>query len=472
MLYMSSLSVKNMVQFFKKPGSSALAFLFMGSLWFFVGTVYGLFSAVHFVAPEFFSNNPALVFGRARPVHVNTVLYGFVTTTLLGTGLYILPALLKRTLWSEGLGWLSAFFWNAAVLSGPICFAFAYTQGREYTEYPFIFDVSLEIAVLLLIVNFVMTILRRKEDDLYVSVWYYMGTVLWTFCFYFIGNVMWDPPDGAMAGLIDQVILWFHGHTLPGLLLTPLAVGAGYYVIPRVVDQPLHSHTVSLVGFWTLIVFYTHIGGHHIVQAPIPAWLKVVSTIDSMAMMIPVIVVLLNWWLTARGHGGKMLADPGGRFVITGSIWYILTCIQGPLQSLPMLQRVTHFNNWTIGHSHIAVLGFSGFIALGTMWYILPLITKRELYSKSLVNLQFGLVTLGLDGFFIDLTIAGLIQGSAWNNGEVVYRVLPEIWPEMVVRAAFGILIFTGAVIGLINFTLSLSGKPVPVEILQEKRIL
>ena len=37
-----------------------------------------------------------------------------------------------------------------------------------------------------------------------------------------------------------------------------------------------------------------------------------------------------------------------------------MVCIQGPLQSLAWIQRVTHFNNWVIGHAHIAVLGFTG----------------------------------------------------------------------------------------------------------------
>ena len=26
------------------------------------------------------------------------------------------------------------------------------------------------------------------------------------------------------------------------------------------------------------------------------------------------------------------------------------------------------FNNWTVGHAHIAVLGFAGFIGMGAMW--------------------------------------------------------------------------------------------------------
>ncbi|HEX2926539.1 MAG TPA: cbb3-type cytochrome c oxidase subunit I, partial [Ruminiclostridium sp.] len=248
-----------MLEYTKKPGSSALAFLMAGSVWFVIGTLYGMVSAIHFVAPEFFNNIPALTFGRERPIHINTVVYGFVINTLIGSGMYFVPAVLRVKLWSESMGWLSMLFWNLAVLSGPLTFSFGITQGREYSEYIWIFDVSLFLSVLLIIFNTIMTIKIRREDTLYVSVWYFLATFLWTAGSYFLGNVMWHPKTGALEGLIDSIFLWLWGHNLPGLLLTPLAVGAAYYVVPRITKTPIYSHSLSLIGFWTLVALYSHI---------------------------------------------------------------------------------------------------------------------------------------------------------------------------------------------------------------------
>jgi cbb3-type cytochrome c oxidase subunit I len=415
------------------------------------------------MAPEFFSNIGPLVFGRTRPVHVNTVIFGFVTSTLLGCALYYVPALLRTRLWSEPLGWAALALWNAAVVSGPVTFAYGITQGREYTEYIWICDVCVVLAILALIVNLVMTVAARRENTLYVSVWYVLGSMVWMAGVYPIGNVMWRPDTGAMPGLLDSVFLWFYGHNVVGLLLTPLAIAAAYFVIPRVTGRPLYSHTLSLVGFWTLIAIYSHIGGHHILQAPIPNWLRTVSIVDSMMMIVPVATVLFNLWLTPGGRTGALWADPGGRFVFVGSLWYLVTCVQGPIQSLPSVQEITHFNNWTIGHAHAGVLGFAGFTALGALWHVLPLAAGRELYSRRLAGLQFGLVLTGLAGFFAVLTTAGLIQGSAWFHGETVYRVLPEIAPYMILRAALGLFIITAAGVGLYNVIMTLRrGKPLP----------
>lgn len=458
-----------MIKFFNKPQGAALAFMVAGAAWFVVGAVYGMLSAIHLVAPEFLPHLPPLVFGRERPVHVNTMLYGFVGTMLIGGGLFYLPALLRTRLWSEPLAWASFFFWNLTVLSGPVGFAFGFTQGREYNEYVWPADVSLMLAAVCLILNTLLTIANRNERQLYVSVWYFTAAFLWTAGNYPLGNVMWHPATGAMPGLIDSIFLWFWGHNLPGLLITPLATGAAYFVIPRVTRTPLNSHTLSLLGFWFLVALYTHIGGHHVLQSPIPNWLKTVSVVDSISMVIPVSIVVINLWMTARRFGARVWGDPAARFVMGGVAWYVVTCIQGPLQSLPFLQRVTHFNNWTVGHAHIAMLGFGGYIALGAMWHIVPLVTGRELYSQKLVSLQFGLITFGLTGFFLVLTAAGLVQGTAWHNGETVYRVLPQLSPFMASRAALGLFILTGSLVGLFNLLMTLSrGKVMEVQQLRQ----
>jgi cytochrome c oxidase cbb3-type subunit 1/cytochrome c oxidase cbb3-type subunit I/II len=181
-----------------------------------------------------------------------------------------------------------------------------------------------------------------------------------------------------------------------------------------------------------------------------------------MFMFLPVIIVIVNLWMTWRGKGGRIFGDPAGKWIALGLFWYLIVGAQGSLQSLPEMQVITHFNNWTVGHAHIAILGFSGFLAIGGLWHILPMITRRQLYSKKLVEVQFGLVMIGLTGFFIVLTIAGLIQGESWYNGEVIYRVLPELDAYMVLRAALGMFIIFGAFIGLYNVIMTIKkGKPI-----------
>jgi cytochrome c oxidase cbb3-type subunit 1/cytochrome c oxidase cbb3-type subunit I/II len=302
----------------------------------------------------------------------------------------------------------------------------------------------------------IMTIRNRQEPLLYVSVWYITAAIILTLIVYAIGNVIWVPGAGALTGIPDAIILWFYGHNVLGLLLTPLAVGIVYYVIPSATRTPLYSHTLSLAGFWSLLVLYSHIGTHHLIQVPAPTWLKVVSIVGSIGMVIPVMIVLINLWYTVKGKMRAIHENIGAKFVFTGTVFYLFTCIQGPIQSLPQVQRLTHFTNWVVAHAHMGILGFSGMVAIGGIYFILPKMTGRPIYSKTLAEFQYWMILIGLVGFMVVLTIAGLVQGNSWLNGETVYRILPQAHNYYIARAGLGVLIVTGAVVGLYNMIRSI----------------
>jgi cytochrome c oxidase cbb3-type subunit 1 len=436
-------------------------FFISSAFWFFVATLGGLLLASAMVAPELaiYKNVAWLMFGRLRPMHTNMMIFGFVGSALIGSMVYVVPRLVRTTLHSPGMGRASVWIWNIAVATGTVTLALGYTQSREYAEWVWPVDIMLLLVMLLTFYNLLRTVADGKEDLLYVSIWYAFGALVFTFFIYLFGNAVWNPRTGAITGMPDGILAWFYGHGVVGLFLTPLAVGLSYYVLPIVCRAPLFSHALSLVGFWTILMFYPHIGTHHLLQTPAPTWLKIVAVTGSIGMLIPVATVLVNLWLTIQGRLGHIHRDIGGKFVFVGLVWYLIVCLQGPFQALPSVQRVTHLTNWVVGHSHIAVLGFSGFIGLGGIYFLLPRITGRPLYSRKLADIQYWLVLIGLTGFFVALTMAGLIQGSGWLSGNDVYKVLPELHVYWIWRLGFGVLIAVGAAMGLYNVARSLHGS-------------
>jgi cytochrome c oxidase cbb3-type subunit I len=452
------MSEKPTIGLFAYP--TAVIFSLTSIFWMMIATFMGLLGATLLIAPDLTEGIGWLTFGRVRPLHVNLVLFGFVTPGLLAAAFYYIPKLLRNDLFSEKLGILSAGVWNLMLVASTVTLLAGRTQAREYAELTWSVDMLVILCFALIFVNLLLTVKHRKEPILFVSIWYACAAVVLTATTYALGNVVWRPDSGALTGIPDAILLWFYGHNIFGLLLTPLSIGVAYYVVPKVCKTPLYSHTLSLVGFWSLIVVYTHIGTHHLLQVPVPTWLKVISIVDSVAMVIPVMVFLINIWYTAKSKLGEIHSDIGGKFVFTGTIMYFFVSIQGSIMALPQVQRVTHFNNWVVGHAHIGVLGFSGMIALGGLYYILPRITGRPIYSRLLADFQYWLVLIGVTGFTIVLTVVGLIQGNSWLNGETVYRILPQIHMYFVIRASLGLMIFTGAVIGMYNIFRTLFYNP------------
>jgi cbb3-type cytochrome oxidase subunit 1 len=106
-------------------------------------------------------------------------------------------------------------------------------------------------------------------------------------------------------------------------------------------------------------------------------------------------------------------------------------------------------------------------IALGGLYYMLPRVTGKPLYSSRLADVQYWLLVLGMAGFFMVLTAAGLVQGNAWLNGTTVYRTLPMLHIYFILRASIGVLIVGAAFIGLYNVIRTIRGEQA-----QDERIL
>jgi cbb3-type cytochrome c oxidase subunit I len=276
---------------------------------------------------------------------------------------------------------------------------------------------------------------------------------------YFVGNVMWEPilnfsttnlagfPSGSLQGIDDVIWQWFYGHNVLGYWFTTSGVAITYYVVPVIIRSPLYSHLLSLIGFWSIAFFYGLVGQHHILSTPTPGWLKTLAVLGSFGLFIPVFTFLANIWLTMRGKWGKIYESVPLKFMIVGTIFYFITCVQGPFQSIQGFNRLIHFTNWIVGHAHLALLGTFSFWAMGAIYYIIPVVMRRRIHNPGLAEIQFWLITIGFLLMMISLQVAGLVQGAAWLNGQSVQWTLPEIRPYMAVRALSGSLIVISGIV-------------------------
>ena len=273
---------------FSKENSAGKNFMLTAAAWLVLGGLMGLVLALEFVFPDWVHGFGPLVFSRLRQAHVNTVMFAWLSGGMMGLMLYIVPRLTGRRLWSEKLGNVTMVLWNLAVLAGIVGILTAHTQSREYAEMVWWVDLAVMVVLILGAINVLMTIHRRVERKMYVSLWYITGTVIWMPLLYFIGNVMWAPPTGALTGINDTIFNWFYGHNVLGLWFTTGLLAVVYYVVPSETRTPLYSHFLSLIAFWGIIFFYTGVGAHHLLWAPIPHWLQTVAIADSIGMVLPV----------------------------------------------------------------------------------------------------------------------------------------------------------------------------------------
>jgi cbb3-type cytochrome c oxidase subunit I len=448
---------------FNKQNSASLNFMLTAGAWLVVGTLMGLILALEFVFPDLFHGIPWLVFSRLRQAHTNTVMFAFLSGGMMGMWLYIVPRLTGRRLWSERLGNLTMLLWNAAVAVGIAGLLAAMSQSREYAEFIWPVDVAVMVVLALNLVNLYMTIAHRVEPKMYVSLWYISGSLIWMPLLYFIGNVMWNPPTGALTGINDTIFNWFYGHNVLGLWFTTGLLPVIYYVVPKETRTPLYSHFLSLIAFWGIIFFYTGVGAHHLLWAPIPYWLKTVAVAESIGMILPVVAFMMNIFLTMRGNWNRFVTSIPLRFVVTGWAAYILVSFQGSHEALRSINLITHFTQYVPGHAHLALLFFSASTVMGGVYYALPRILDCRLYSRTLANVQYSVYVVGFTFFFAGFMLTGLVQGTNWlHQGLPVWSVLPGLRPYMALRAAGGALLVVGFALFAVNvLATAMQRKPV-----------
>lgn len=442
-----------------KPYSASRNFIVSALFWIVIGVAAGFLASLQFSFPDSLLGGGALLsFGRIRAVHINDILIGWLSMAYVGCFFYIFPNLMKRQgIWSERLGNITCVAWNLVLVWGTVSLLMGDTEGREYAElagtvYLFgqsvqLIDWAVLLAILLMGVNLWMTVATGTEKKWYVSIWYILGSCFWFPILYIIGNRAFVHLDG----LNDAIAGWFYGHNILGMWFTVGGVGILYYLLPRFTGNPLYSHTLSMIGFWTIAMFYAPTGTHHILQSPVPEWLKSVAVISSVFLLVPVLTVLTNFFMTLKGKWHLATEHIAMRFALVAGVDYLLTCIQGPFQATRFINWYLHFSQWVVGHAHLALLGTFTFISFSGIYYVLPRIVGRKMYSKQLAVWHFWLSLMGVILMMLSLTIAGLIQAAGWHFGLPIDQWVLELEPYWYVRSLSGLLLVLGQVLFMLN---------------------
>lgn len=423
--------------------TTAKLFLASSITYFFIVGIIALIIAAKFVWPALMGTIPLLTYGRLRPLHVNGMLFGWLLAADMGLMYYVIPRLCGVKLWSEKLGQATAALWNFIILSAVVVLLLGINQGLEYAELPTWLDVLVVVAWIMFGTNIFMTVATRKYVQMYVTIWYCLGTILWTAFVYLTGNFATLFTTGVNQANLN----WMYVHNAVGLIFTPVGLAIAYYFIPKSSNNPLHSHKLSMIGFWSLAFVYVWTGAHHMLHGPISQWLQTISIVFSLMLLIPVWAVVYNFFATMRGQWDQLRDNVSLKFLMSGVVFYLLTCFQGPMHSLRSVNAIVSKTDWIPGHAHMAVLGAFSFFAIAGSYYVVPRIFKTKLFSESLANWSFWLFLVGGLGFFVTLWLGGVWQGWQWNNPAIPFiDTVVALQPVWLVRFFSGILMFGGIV--------------------------
>ena len=383
-------------------------FIAFACLWLVVGSLAGLTSSLKLHMPDWLVGEAWLTFGRIRTIHLNAVLYGWITNAALGVIVWVLPRLLRTPLVGAMWVMVGGALLNTGIASGIGAIGAGWTDGMEYLEIPWQIGIFIAAGFICIVGPVLFTLVNRKVESLYVSVWYMVAALLWITLLFVVAKL-----PGVHTGVQQATTNWWYGHNVLGLWFTPISVGSIYYFLPKIIGRPVRSYNLSILGFWTLAFFYGQVGGHHLIGGPIPGWLTTLSIVQSMMMIVPVLAFAINMVCTIRGRVHLTQYSPTLRFMVFGAVMYILSSVQGSFEALRAVNRVAHFTHFTVAHAHLGAYAFVTMVLFGAIYFMLPRVLHREWAWPRLIAVHFWLAATGIMVYFIFLTIGGWLQGTA-----------------------------------------------------------
>ena len=452
--------------------AGVIATAFWGVAGFLVGTFIAFqlaFPVLNFDWSEGFAN-----FGRLRPLHTSAVIFAFGGNALIATSFYIVQRTSAARLWGGNLAWFVFWGYQLFIVLAATGYLLGGTQSKEYAEPEWYVDLWLTVVWVAYLAVFLGTIIRRKERHIYVANWFFLAFIVTVAMLHVVNNLtipvsIWGSKSVIVwPGVQDAMVQWWYGHNAVGFFLTAGFLGMMYYFIPKQADRPVYSYKLSIIHFWALIFIYIWAGPHHLHYTALPDWASTLGMVFSVVLWMPSWGGMINGLMTLSGAWDNLRTDPVLRMLVISVGFYGMSTFEGPMMSIRAVNSLSHYTDWTIGHVHSGALGWNGMITFGALYYLTPVLWKRErLYSLSLVSWHFWLATIGIVLYAASMWVTGIMEGLMWRevdaNGFLVWSFADTVaakLPMYVMRGLGGVLFLSGSLVMCYNLWMTVRRAP------------
>ena len=431
-----------------EPNIAKLIIWYFGcaTFWLVLGTGIGEYLGIKFVAPDI-DHTSWLSFGRLRPVHTNIVFWGWASLGMIGLGYYVVPIVSNTKIYSIKWGWIALILTNLMVILGTICLMAGINNGGgEFREYIWPVMAFFAVALILTLANFIMTVANRTTKEIYISNWYIVSAIIFTIIVALTAYLpFWQD------GVSETIVQGYFMHSGVGMWFTLYTLGLLYYFIPQQINKPIYAYSLGILAFWTQIIFYTIIGTHHFIFAPIAWWLQTVAIVGSAGMIIPVVAGTINFSMTFKGNWNKVTTSYTLPFFLLAVIYYFLVSMQGTAEAFKFTNLLWHFTDFTVAHAHLGFYGIITFTLWGGIYVVVPRLTGKE-PPQHLVGVHFWLAFIGLLFYSVPLSIGATLRGLMWMEGKPFIDSVVLMFDFWVWRAIGGSLMFISHLIFAYNF--------------------
>lgn len=384
-------------------------FFTSGAAWLAVAILLGLISSAKLNHPDFLSGWSIFTYGRVQAAHMNSLIYGWGCQAAFGMIIWLMGRLSRQECRASGTILVAGHVWNFTLSLGILGILFGAGTGMPLMEMPSFAWIPMLIAYVAIVIWSMVQFKVRPDGHTFVSQWYFLAALIWfPWIFasaYFLAHGFGGSPLGAA-----NVNAWFRTAILL-LFFAPVGIGMAYYLVPKVSGRPVYNYSLSLIGFWVLAIIGPWAGAQKLIGVPIPNFIPYLGAFATILFAVPAFIAGINLLKTVAEDWDTVVRSPTLRFTITGVVFLLVLGGASVFLNLPGVMRFTQFTMSNYGYELLAIYGFFSFVAFGSIYFIVPRITRREWLSRRLIKWHFYLSIYGVAAMVVVALFAGLMEG-------------------------------------------------------------
>ncbi len=390
-----------------------LFFFTSAAAWLLAATLLGLISSIKLVAPGFLGID-WLNYGRSQPAFLNALLYGWAFQAGLGVMIWMMARLCRTELKNPITLVVAGHFWNAGVAAGVTGILAGYGTAMKWLEFPsFVWPILL-VSYSMIVVWLVVMFSARRKGHVFISQWYLLAACFSFPWLYLTANLFLNVFK--QTGVSGPAIASWYSNNILFLWLVPVGLASAYFIIPKVVGKPIHSYPLALLAFWGLVAIAPWTGAQELIGGPLPAWIPSIAGAAQILLLVPMLAIAFNHYLTVKGSHKLVELSPSLRFTFFGSIGYVVTSVSAALLSSMTLSRYTGFS---FTQDAVAMSGIYMFFTMsmfGAIYFIVPRITGCEWISGGRIRFHFWWSAYACISLCVLLLAAGFSHGAATDH--------------------------------------------------------
>lgn len=262
---------------------------------------------------------------------------------------------------------------------------------------------------------------------------------------------------------VFRAAFWFESHPLV-YFGAFMVMGLGIWFATIYARRPIYSEKMVRYIIPILFVLTMSVYIHHMAVDPIPIWVRdVFAQVATEMIAVPFVLVWTLILITLKFS--KPRYDAPLLFLITAIAGNIVGgATAEPLQPVPATDFTVHNTMWIPGHIHIMMATFTLGLFFAVMYYILPDLLGKKIYSQGLAIFHFVGWTVGMAAVEAAFKYIGLIGAV---RREIAWPSIYEPWFQMAMIGAWlaGISIVAFAVNLVMTWRM---GEPLPPRVVPQ----